>query len=62
MNNDLKLETTADCLAFNELIISQVLNGELSAASGEILLKLSKNQMELLAKLKNEQNNIEFFT
>jgi len=60
--NDVKLESLSDCKQFNELVISQVLNGEISAASGEILLKLSKNQMELLAKLKNEQNNIEFFT
>ncbi len=62
MNDDLELRTTADCLAFNEIIINQVLNGVISAAAGEALLRLCKNQMELLAKLKNEQNNIEFFT
>lgn len=60
--NDVKLETTADCEEFNRYIINQILSKEITAPAGETLLKLCKNQMELLAKLKNEQNNIEYFT
>lgn len=62
MNDVIKLETTADCEEFNRYIINQILSKEVAPAAGETLLKLCKNQMELLAKLKNEQNNIEFFT
>lgn len=60
--NDVRLENISDCEEFNRYIINQILSKEITAAAGETLLKLCKNQMELLAKLKNEQNNIEYFT
>jgi len=62
MNDVIKLESLSDCEEFNRYIINQILIKEITSAAGETLLKLCKNQMELLAKLKNEQNNIEFFT
>lgn len=62
MNDVIKLESLSDCEEFNRYIINQILSKEITSAEAETLLKLCKNQMELLAKLKNEQNNIEFFT